>query len=390
MIPDVDDRTIRLPVTFDYNGGRGDKFKGNILTVIITLVLAIIFIVGICRNVDMTVAGKVIGVAAVVAVVNVFLRFKVLHELTYSDAYETLKELDNQPSSRSLWSIYSIDDEYPYICHYLDGKHGIFVRLEKDVVVGKPDDIAFTHYEAISEAYNLAGSLNMNMCHIDYMDNVGNDPRLKQLYESLNDCDNPDLKELMLSVYANLQSEMSMDYASFDVYVFTSRGNPDQLYYNVKQCVDKLLNGNYLSYKALDSEAIRTTCMAIFNLNEFSAADACANIFKENTYRGIVPIRVEHIDSVEEINRTQEQIRADNLARQQAEMEAKANKHKRKRGQFNESPTQQETEVSESGKEFVDSENAEQLSSDKTGVSQEQIDKSPENRGTSDEDLNLF
>lgn len=387
MIPDVDDRTIRLPVTFDYNGGRGDKLRGNILTVIVTLVLSIIFIVGICRNVDMTIAGKVIGVAAIVVVVNVFLRFKVLHELTYSDAYETLKELDNQPSSRSFWNIYSIDDEYPYICHYLDGKHGIFVRLEKDVVVGKPDDIAFTHYEAISEAYNLAGSLNMNMCHIDYMDNVGNDPRLKQLYESLNDCDNPDLKELMLSVYANLQSEMSMDYASFDVYVFTSRGNPAQLYYNVKQCVDRLLGGNYLSYKALDSEAIRTTCMAIFNLNEFSAADACANIFKENTYRGIIPIRVEHIDSVEEINRTQEQIRADNLARQQAEMEAKANKHKRRRNRVNEFQTQQETEVSKADKEF---EITEQQLSNETGVSDVKTEKELESLDTSDEDLNLF
>lgn len=387
MIPDVNDRTIRLPVTFDYNGGRGDKLRGNILTVIVTLVLSIIFIVGICRNVDMTVAGKVIGVAAIVVVVNVFLRFKVLHELTYSDAYETLKELDNQPSSRSFWSIYSIDDEYPYICHYLDGKHGIFVRLEKDVVVGKPDDIAFTHYEAISEAYNLAGSLNMNMCHIDYMDNVGNDPRLKQLYESLNDCDNPDLKELMLSVYANLQSEMSMDYASFDVYVFTSRGNPAQLYYNVKQCVDRLLSGNYLSYKALDSEAIRTTCMAIFNLNEFSAADACANIFKENTYRGIIPIRVEHIDSVEEINRTQEQIRADNLARQQAEMEAKANKHKRRRNRVNEFQTQQETEVSKADKEF---EITEQQTRNETGVSDVKTEKELESSDTSDEDLNLF
>lgn len=387
MIPDVNDRTIRLPVTFDYNGGRGDKLKGNILTVVITLVLSIILIVGICRNVDMTVAGKVVGVAVIVVLVNVFLRFKVLHELTYSDAYETLKELDNQPSSRSLWSIYSIDDEYPYICHYLDGKHGIFVRLEKDVVVGKPDDISFIHYEAISEAYNLAGSLNMNMCHIDYMDNVGNDPRLKQLYESLNDCDNPDLKELMLSVYANLQSEMSMDYASFDVYVFTSRGNPAQLYYNVKQCVDRLLNGNYLSYKALDSEAIRTTCMAIFNLNEFSAADACANIFKENTYRGIIPIRVEHIDSVEEINRTQEQIRADNLARQQAEMEAKANKHKRRRNRVNEFQTQQETEVSKADEEF---ENTEQQTSNETRVSDGKTEKELGSSDTSNEDLNLF
>ena len=71
-------------------------------------------------------------------------------------------------------------------------------------------------------------------------------------------------------------------------------------------------------------------------------------------------------------------------------MEAKANKHKRKRGQFNESPTQQETEVSESDKEFMDSESAEHPSNGETGVSQEQINESPENKGTSDEDLNLF
>lgn len=137
--------------------------------------------------------------------------------------------------------------------------------------------------------------------------------------------------------------------------------------------MDRLLNGNYLSYKALDSEAIRTTCMAIFNLNEFSAADACANIFKENTYRGIIPIRVEHIDSVEEINRTQEQIRADNLARQQAEMEAKANKHKRRRNRVNEFQTQQETEVSKADKEF---ENTEQQTSNETGVSDVKTEKS--------------
>lgn len=360
MRPEVDDTTIRMPITFDYNGGRGDKKRGNIISAIIIIVLTIIFVVGIIRNVDLAVGQKVIYSGLVLLVSMILIRFKILHELTYSDAYESLKEEDYKPGTQAFWGIYEIDSAYPYICHYKDGKHGIFIKMEKDVVVGKPDDVAYNHYEAISSAYQMAGSMNMNMCHIDYMDNVGNDPRLRKLYENLSECDNPDLKEMMISIYSNLQDEMSRDYASFDIYLFTSKGHLKQLEYNVKACVDCLLQGNYLTYKALDIEGIRATCMAVLNLSEFSALEACDNIFKASSFKGIIPIRVEHVDSVEELNKTQEQIRQENAEKLQAELDAKEAKRNRRRHKGTRAVDDIEAGVvSDADKEFVSEETSE-------------------------------
>lgn len=357
MRPEVDDTTIRMPITFDYNGGRGDKKRGNIISAIIIIILTIIFVVGIIRNDDLAVGQKVIFSGLVLLISMILIRFKILHELTYSDAYETLKEEDYTPGTQAFWGIYEIDSTYPYICHYKDGKHGIFIKMEKDVVVGKPDDVAYNHYEAISSAYQMAGSMNMNMCHIDYMDNVGNDPRLRKLYENLSECDNPDLKEMMISIYSNLQDEMSRDYASFDIYLFTSKGHLKQLEYNVKACVDCLLQGNYLTYKALDIEGIRATCMAVLNLSEFSALEACDNIFKASSFKGIIPIRVEHVDSIEELNKTQEQIRQENAERLQAELDAKeAKRNRRRRKGVKAVDNSEDGIVSDSSKGFVSEE----------------------------------
>lgn len=329
MRPEPEDTTVRLPVTFDYHGGRSDNKKGNIIFAIVLFVIAILLTIMTARGESPT-GNKFLIIAVTWVVVTFFVRFKIMREKTFSDAYETLKEIDNIPGTDSFWNIYEIEGEYPYICHFKDGKSGIFIRLEKDVVVGKSEDVLFKHFDAISEAYNLAGSSNINMCQIDYMDNVGNDARLQGLYEGLNDCENHDMKEALLSMYSNLQEEMSHNYASFDVYLFTCKGKTDQLWYNVKSIVDRLLCGNYLSFKALDIDGVRTTCMAIFNLNEFSAIEACENVVSTQRYRGIVPIKVEHYDgSVTDINKTQQQLREEVAERARLAEEAKRNKGRR-------------------------------------------------------------
>lgn len=326
MRPEPDDTTIRLPVTFDYHGGRADNKKTNIITGIVLFVVAIVLTVLFIRNSQAGIVLKVVEIAVTWVLLSVFVRFKLLRESTYSDAYEALKEVDNIPDTDSFWNIYEIDDEYPYICHFKNGMAGVFVRLEKDVVVGKPADLSYIHYEAISDAYNAAGSLNINMVHIDYMDNVGNDARLRSLYDSLDNCENPDMKEAMLSIYANLQDDMSQYYASYDVYLFTTKLKQDQLWYNVKLVIDRLLGGNYLSYSALDIDGVRTTCVALFNLTEFSAKEACENIFKGNKIRGIVPIRVENLDGIKELNKTQEQIRQERLEAEREKLNKKGKK----------------------------------------------------------------
>lgn len=319
MKPLPEDTTIKLPVTFDYHGGRSDNFKSNAFLLGIVVGLSIFLLLFVSKNDNYTLIEKIIFCSAVVFLAGLFIRFKLLRELVYSKAYKELKRVDYTPSTASFWGMYEIEDEYPFLCHFVDNKVGIFISLVKDVVVGKSEDIMYRHYEAISDAYNLAGGYSLNMVHIDYMDNVGNDTRLNSLFESTTYCENSNVKMALLDMYSNLQDEMSKNYASYDVYLFTSKGNEDQLWYNVQSVVSCMLQGNYVSYKVLNAEATRTVCKAVFNLHEFSTIDACSTILKGRESRLVVPIKVEHYNNtVDILNKTQEEKRQEELQKQEA------------------------------------------------------------------------
>lgn len=337
MKPQPDDLTIKLPVTFDYHGGRADNKKSNILVTLVLTVLLIILEIGFARNDSMEWYIRIVICIGLFTLYALFLRYRVFKERVYSDALETLKEIDYTPSSSSFWGIYDIDSEYPYICHFRDGKKGIFIKLEKDVVVGKPDTIMYDHFEAVSDAYCLAGSLNINLAQIDYMDNVGNDPRMQNLYDDLEDCENEDMRDIMLSIYANLQDEMSNDYASFDVYLLTTRTKVSQLWYNAQMICERLLTGNYLTYKVLDSDGIKSTVTALMNLEEFSVLDACEDVLKSvSMTRSIVPISVEHSGGeVTKLGKTQEEIVKEKEEKERLEQEKKLAKQRGRKQKSN-------------------------------------------------------
>lgn len=340
MRPEPDDFSIRIPITFDYKGGRNENKRNKILLTIIVVLLSIIIIVGIATNKDASIYRKLLLIGIILLVSSTFLRFFVFKEIIYSDIFESLKEVDFMPDTSCFWNIYDIDYTYPYICHYTNGLKGIFVRMEKDVVVGKSDTVMYDHFEGISEAYNRASSMNINMYHIDYMDNVGNDPRLKQLYDDLKDVDNPDMQDIMLDIYQNLEYEMSRDYSSFDTYVFFTRDKLENFIYNVQAICGEMLGGNFLSYKVLDVNGIRQSCMALFNLHEFSVINASEALLKNSSHAGIVPISVEHGDGTfEKINKTVEEKRIEaeeRLRREQnAKEDLKRKRHEERRNRRN-------------------------------------------------------
>jgi hypothetical protein len=149
------------------------------------------------------------------------------------------------------------------------------------------------------------------------------------MYTELNNCNNQELKDLMLQMYSNLQEEMALNYACYDLYVFYTKGKEAQLWYNTQLILGCLLDGNYLSYKVLNLEGMRESCLATLNLDEFSAIEACANAFTISTYRVIVPIKVITADGEEtKLNMTQEEKRQEMIRKQQeelAERERRAN-----------------------------------------------------------------
>lgn len=305
MTPQPGDYSINLPITFDYKGGRGQEKKGKIILSIIDVVLTVMISVACATNVNLDTYLRVCIPIGVCYIGLFIIRYFVFRELWFSDIYETLKATDYELKLDSIWQIFDIDFNYPYICYFKNGYKGIFVRMEKDAITGKPEENMYDHYEAIGDAYNIAHSLNMNIVHLDYMDNVGNDSRMQKMYDDLAFVENPDMQEMLIDIYSNLQDEMSMNYASFDIYLFMTKDNISNFVYNMQAVCNRMIGGNFITYKVLDRYEIAKVCVALFNLHDFSIVDACENVLQGVNHHGIIPISLTHGDgTVEEFNKT--------------------------------------------------------------------------------------
>lgn len=331
MTPQPGDTSINLPITFDYKGGRGENKKGKIILSVADILITLILTVGCALNKNLDLWMRFLLPCVVFYIGLFILRFFVFRELWFSDVYETLKATDYDLKLDQIWQIFDIDFEYPYICYFKNGYKGIFVRMEKDAITGKVGDAQFDHYTAIGDAYNVAHSLNMNIVHIDYMDNVGNDTRMQKLYDDLVFVENPDMQEMLIDIYSNLQDEMSQNYASFDIYLFLTRDKLNNFVYNMQTVCNYMLGGNFITYKVLDRFEISRVCVALFNLHDFSIVEACENVLSGVEHHGVIPIKVKHGDGTEEVfNKTtaEKKVIAEENARKQKERLAEQERQK--------------------------------------------------------------
>lgn len=324
MEPQVGDTAINIPVTFDYRGGRGGNTKNKVIATIAIIIVVSILIGGISTRDQLELLKKCLYDFLVFYVGLVVLRFLVFRELYFSDIYEELLSTDLVMDITQIWQIFEVGTEYPYICYYKNGYKGIFVKMEKGTVTGKTIENEFTHYDSVGEAYNLAHALNMNMIHIDYMDNVGKDSRVQALMDNLQNVKNEDMQIMLIDMYSNWQVEMSLNYASYDIYLFLTRDKLESFVYNMQNVVSTMLGGNYITYRVLNKNDISSLCTALFNLHSFSVNDACEKALVHNTQDNIVPIKVTHLDgSVDKLNKTIAERKADLAERVRKQEEAK-------------------------------------------------------------------
>lgn len=406
MTPQPGDTSINLPITFDYKGGRGENKKGKIILSIADVLLTVIFTVGCASNDNLEIWMRFLLPCVILYIGLFILRFFVFRELWFSDVYETLKATDYDLKLDQIWQIFDIDFEYPYICYFKNGYKGIFVRMEKDAITGKVGDAQFDHYSAIGDAYNVAHSLNMNIVHIDYMDNVGNDTRMQKLYDDLVFVENPDMQEMLIDIYSNLQDEMSQNYASFDIYLFLTRDKLNNFVYNMQTVCNYMLGGNFITYKVLDRFEISRVCVALFNLHDFSIVEACENVLSGVGHHGVIPIKVKHGDGTEEIfNKTTAEkkvIAAENARKQKERLaeqerqkaEAKQRKKNAKLGIKPKEKKKDMTELDlfdeEPSNKKVNLEKKDKSEEVKIDLAKETKEYEKSDSSNSDDDLNLF
>lgn len=306
MRPQKNCDTIDLPVTFDYKGGRADSDKSRYLWSAIVGVVGVIISIGTLIGEGIFIINLFLSIL-ILFIVTVIIRFAILKEHKKRNELLSLEDNDYKISYADVWGIYSIDTQYPYYVHLRNGKKALYVQFEKDVVLGKLEDYEYEHYESIGEAYKIAGSFDIGMCHIDCMDDIGGDSRLDECFKNLASVDNPEVKDALTEMFTNLKYGMEETVYTYDVYVFTFSGSDSSFWYNISKVIDCMLGANYVSFKILKSSDLRALTENLFNLHEFSITEASSSVYENKTMRGITPISITYNGNVSILNKTLEE-----------------------------------------------------------------------------------
>ena len=331
MRPTMGDSYITLPITFDYHGGRKDSQKTKKMWAWILGIVGFIVSIGILTNKDSSLFVNIPFSAIFFYVVLLCIRYLLLDEKRVRANYAGMMKNDLQLDNSVIWGIYDVESSYPYICRYRNGKSGLFIALNKDVILGKYIESEFEHYEAIGDAYNLAGASRVQIIHIDYMDNVGTDERLEESFISLGEVSNPDLKNLLTEVFSYQQEQMMKNVSTFDVYAFLWTGSDNSAWNTIQRILACFLDANYRSYHVLNALDLRELTKVVMNLEEFSVVKASSGAFETAVSSSITPILFVGTDGVEtKLGKTKEE-RQEEAKQKAAEQKALENEKERRK-----------------------------------------------------------
>lgn len=334
MKPSMGDSYISLPITFDYHGGRKDSQRTKRTWAWILGVIGVIVAIGILFSKNGKLSSNILMSGAVLLVLFFIIRYVFLGEKRVRANYKSMMENDLEIENSVIWGIYDVEDTYPYICRFRNGKSGLFVGLNKDVILGKYVESEFEHYEAIGDAYNLAGASRVQIVHVDYMDNVGSDERLEESFISLGDVSNPDLKNLLTEIFSYQQEQMMKNVTTFDVYAFLWTGSDISAWNTIQRILACFLDANYRSYHVLNSLDLRELTKVVMNLEEFSVVKASSSAFETSVSSSITPISLVDADGNEtKLGKTREERKeeAQQRAEEQRALEQERQRRKRSR-----------------------------------------------------------
>ena len=333
MRPCMGDDYITLPITFDYHGGRKDNQRSKRTWAGIVSVVGIIVIIGILSSKESSFIANLFLASVLFLALFFGVRYIFLDERRVRSNYKVIIDRDLQLDDSVIWGIYSVEDSYPYICRFRNGKSGLFIALNKDVILGKYNESEFEHYEAIGDAYNLAGASRVQIIHIDYMDNVGTDERLEESFSSLGEVSNPDLKNLLTEVFSFQQEQMMQNVTTFDVYAFLWTGSDISAWNTIQRILACFMDANYRSYHVLNALDLRELTKVVMNLEEFSVVKASSGAFETSVSSNITPILLVDSDGNEtKLGKTREELQAE--AKQKAAEQEALEKERKRRKHF--------------------------------------------------------
>ena len=277
--PVCKDAYIHIPIALSEKCGRYYLTSERVLIAAVILLASIVL--SICVAVVAPSGHKVFTIFVIMTVASFVIRFVVIKEQYFRKKRKALQKLGNQSDYTVFWNIFDIPKSYPYILSFSSGVYGLCVRFNKAEVIGKPENDSEHHYTALADAYNLMDRLGVQATHIDYMDSVGTDSRISEMYKDIDACSNTDLKKLVGHIYGNVQEIMKQSFASYDIYMFTANESINRFSSDMLDIIHAFTLANYSSATVLGKSDINYLVSHLYNIKDFSASVACEQVFNQ-------------------------------------------------------------------------------------------------------------
>lgn len=310
MKPQVGDKYVNIPVTLDGSVGRNGRYKGKLLVVVIVTILTGFLMFSQLTTGDGGLVKRVLMAFLILFVSSSIVRFMIMGELKLRKTYKKIIKNDHQFDIQTLWGIYKPCAAYPYIYYMSNGGLVSYIRMGKDVIIGRKEQDLFNHYDKIADALRFAGENGLTISHIDYMDSVGKDERIDIWMEEAMKTSNPDFKDAYSMMYSHMTNSVLYHMSSEDVYAVYGWMPEQEFNRKIKEFAKELRKANYASFSLLDRVGIQNLISTVYGFKTFSFYEASKSTFKDNSKGGrVVPILLKTAEGFEKINKTKKEIK---------------------------------------------------------------------------------
>ena len=287
--PKIGDTSTPIPIALEAKRVLGmERFRGRLYFLYgfipIFIILDFVFLFGS----SMFLPLRLLVFVLLVMLEMWGLRYLNLEEQEYRKDVQGMFLEDYKLPLELLWGVFQVSPNG--VLFFNNGLIGILARFDRNVKVGRDTDTHhFEHYTAIADAYNLAGSLGCTVTYVDYMGTAGIDQRLTKAKMTLPEIENPDVRDVMLGIYDNLEKSISETSLPVDVFLLTMRGYEDDLLDVFSKFSSAMLNANFVGYSLLSRDDLTLMLRDLWGVN-FNLDDILSEGYSS---QGIIhPIRL--------------------------------------------------------------------------------------------------
>lgn len=214
----------------------------------------------------------------------------VINEKYYYKIISKMQEYE-RTTPAVFWGISDIiGDNKGALLQYTDGKVGVIVRLNKNIITGKNASARDMHYNSMSDFYNDLVGKQYKFVQFNKMETLGKDTRLQELDKLVYKVENSNLRKLMeLQVkYLKVNARETL-YETDYILVYTDKVlKRDSILDDVLDSLEILVQGsNYSTYTVLDKVGVVDLVNMEYGTKRFDYLDATMSVFRNGNNRGL-------------------------------------------------------------------------------------------------------